>query len=96
MCIVLRGYLHVLGAPSIKSCCTLSISASLTCIRLWYISQIQTFLGVVVGPGFASTSPAIIVSCASHPVGRMAGLPKKTVNRTGGVNTIATRFDRPL
>ena len=28
MYIVLGGYLHVLGAPSVQSCCTISISAS--------------------------------------------------------------------
>ena len=27
-CIVLGGYLLILGAPSVQSCCTLSISAS--------------------------------------------------------------------
>ena len=31
----------------------------LSCICLWQISQIQTCLCVVVGPGFVSTSPAI-------------------------------------
>ena len=30
----------------------------LTCICLWQISQIQTFLFKVVGPGLVSTSPA--------------------------------------
>ena len=28
MYIVLGGYLHILGSPSVQSCCTLSISAS--------------------------------------------------------------------
>ena len=28
LCIVLGGYLHVLCAPSVQSCCTLSISSS--------------------------------------------------------------------
>ena len=32
---------------------------SLPCVCLWQISQIQTCLRVVVGPGFVSTSPAI-------------------------------------
>ena len=42
---------------------------SLTCICLWQISQIQTFLFKVVGPGLASTSPAFVSSSASHPAG---------------------------
>ena len=41
----------------------------LTCICMWQISQIQTLLGVVVGPGFVSTSPAFMRSSASHPGG---------------------------
>ena len=34
----------------------------LTCICLWQISQIQTFLFKVVGPGLVSTSPAFVSS----------------------------------
>ena len=41
----------------------------LTCICLWQISQIQTFLFKVVGPGLVSTSPAFVSSSASHPPG---------------------------
>ena len=41
----------------------------LTCICLWQISQIQTCLFKVVGPGLVSTSPAFVRSSASHPVG---------------------------
>ena len=41
----------------------------LTCICLWQISQIQTLLGVIVGPGLVLTSPAFIRSSASHPKG---------------------------
>ena len=41
----------------------------LTCICLWQISQIQTFLFKVVGPGLVSTSPACVSSSASHPAG---------------------------
>ena len=41
----------------------------LTCICLWQISQIQTFLFKVVGPGFVSTSPSFVSSSARHPVG---------------------------
>ena len=50
----------------------------LTCICLWKISQIQTFLFKVVGPGLVSTSPAFVSSSASHPAGPHA---QKTVNR---------------
>ena len=41
----------------------------LTCICLWQISQIQTCLFKVVGPGLVSTSPAFVRSSASHPAG---------------------------
>ena len=41
----------------------------LTCICLWQISQIQTFLFRVVGPGLVSTSPAFVSNSASHPAG---------------------------
>ena len=41
----------------------------LTCNCLWQISQIQTFLFKVVGPGLVSTSPAFVSSSASHPAG---------------------------
>ena len=41
----------------------------LTCICLWQISQIQTFLLKVVGPGLVSTSPAFVSNSASHPAG---------------------------
>ena len=39
----------------------------LTCICLWQISQIQTCLCVVVGPGLVSRSSAFVRSIASHP-----------------------------
>ena len=41
----------------------------LTCICLWQISQIQTFLFKVVGPGLVSASPAFVSNSASHPAG---------------------------
>ena len=41
----------------------------LPCICLWQISQIQTCLCVVIGPGFVSTSPAFI-RLAKNPVNR--------------------------
>ena len=37
----------------------------LTCICLWQISQIQTFLFRVVGPGLVSTSPAFVSNSGS-------------------------------
>ena len=41
----------------------------LTCICLWQISQIQTFLFKVVGPGLVSTSHAFVSSSTSQPAG---------------------------
>ena len=60
--IVLGRYLHILGAPSVQSCCTLLISTSyhvFFCARyrncrficLW---RIQTCSYVVIRPGFVS------------------------------------------
>ena len=54
----------------------------LTCICLWQISQIQTFLFRVVGPGLVSTSPAFVSNSASHPAGPHGRHAQKTVNRT--------------
>ena len=53
----------------------------LTCICLWQISQIQTFLFKVVGSGLVSTSPAFVSSSASHPAGPHDRHAQKTVNR---------------
>ena len=53
----------------------------LTCICLWQISQIQTFLFKVVGPGLVSTSPAFVSSSASHPSGPHDRHAQKAVNR---------------
>ena len=61
---MLCGYLGILGASSVQSCCTLSKSASYS-VFLWHISQIQTCLCVVVGPGFVSTSTAFMRSSGS-------------------------------
>ena len=66
-------------------------------ICLWQISQIQTGLFKVVGPGLISTSPAYVSSSASHlagPYDRHAHA-ETTVNRApiaGGVSfdTICT------
>ena len=56
----------------------------LTCIWVWQISQIQTCLRVVVGPGLVSTSPAYMRSIASHPASPHGRLAKKNGNRAGG------------
>ena len=53
----------------------------LTCICLWQISQIQTFLFGVVGPGLVSTSPAFVSNSANHPAGPHGRHAQKTVNR---------------
>ena len=49
----------------------------LTCICLWQISQIQTCLFKVVGPGLVSTSPAFVSRSASHPAGPHGRLAPK-------------------
>ena len=49
----------------------------LTCIYFWHISQIQTCLFNVVGPGLVSTSPVFASSSASHTAGPHV---QKTVN----------------
>ena len=59
----------------------------LTCICLWQISQIQTFLFKIVGPGLVSTLPAFVSHSAIHPAGPHA---QKTVNRAGRFDTICT------
>ena len=51
----------------------------LTCICLWQISQIPTFLFKVVGPGLVSTSPAFVSSSASYPAGPHDRHAQKTV-----------------
>ena len=53
----------------------------LTCICLWQISQIQTCLFEVVGPGLVSTSLAFVSSSASHQPGPHGRHAQKTVNR---------------
>ena len=60
----------------------------LTCICLWQISQIQTCLFNVVGPGLVSTSPAFVSNNASHPAGPAC---PKIVNR-GGSTQFAQQF----
>ena len=53
----------------------------LTCICLGQISQIQTCLCVVVGPGLVSTSPDFMRSIASHSAGSHGRLAPKMVIR---------------
>ena len=64
---------------------------------LWQISQLQTCLFKVVGPGLVSTSPAFVRSSASHPVGPHGRLVQKMVNRAplqgaGLFDTFAQQF----
>ena len=73
----------------------------LTCSCMWQISQIQTCLHVVVGPGLVSTSPAFMRRIASHPAGTHDLLAPKTVIGppllgVRGVDTLCTGFARPL
>ena len=63
----------------------------LTCICLWQISQIQTFLFRVVGPGLVSTSPALVSNSANHSAGPHGRHAQKTVNRVPLLG--AGRFD---
>ena len=51
----------------------------LICICLWQISQIQTFLFIVVG--LVSTSPDFVSNSASHPAGPHGRHAQKTVNQ---------------
>ena len=61
----------------------------LTCICLWQISQIQTSLFRVGGPGLVSTSPAFVSNSASHPAG-----PHAQKNGKSGPHLLgAGRFD---
>ena len=63
----------------------------LTCICLWQISQIQTRLFKVVGPGLVTTSPAFVSSSASHPASPHGRHAQTTVNRAPLLG--AGRFD---
>ena len=67
----------------------------LKCICLLQISQIQTRLCDVVGPGLVSTPPDFVRSSASHPSDPHGRLAQKTVNRApiagaGRFDTICT------
>ena len=70
----------------------------LTCTCLWQISQIQTFLFRVVGPGLVSTSPAFVNNRASLPAGPHGWHAKKTVNRApiAGGRGGSTQFAQQL
>ena len=63
----------------------------LTYICLRQISQIQTVLFKVVGPGLVWTSPAFVSSSAIHPAGPHGRHAQKTVNRGG-----STQFAQQL
>ena len=71
----------------------------LTCICLWQISQIQTFLFGVVGPGLVSTSPAFLRNSANHPAGpHWPACPKNGKSRPhcwgqGGSTQFAQQFE---
>ena len=67
----------------------------LTCICLWQISQIQTRLFNVVGPGLVSTLTAFVRSSASHPADPHGQFAQITVTRApisgaGRFDTICT------
>ena len=49
----------------------------LTCSCLWQISQIQTLLGDIVGPGLVSTSLTFLRSSASYPAGPHGRIAQK-------------------
>ena len=65
----------------------------LTCICLWQISQIQTFLFKVVGPGLVSTSPAFVSSSASYPAGSHGRHDQK--NGKSGPHSLQTTLRAP-
>ena len=79
MYIVLGGYLRCTQCSILLNLMDICF---LTCICLWQISQIQTSLCDVVGPGFVSTTPAFIWSSASHPVGPHCRLAQKRFIRS--------------
>ena len=60
---------------------------------LWEISQIQTCLFKVVGPGLVSTSPAFVGSRASHPAGPHGRHAQKTVNGREGSTQFAQQLE---
>ena len=64
----------------------------LPCICLWQISQIQTCLSVVVGPGFVSTSPAFMRSSASHAAGPHGWLARHKGKSDPPLREVSTQF----
>ena len=74
--------------------CSIIDICFLTCICLWQISQIQTCLRVVFGPGLVSTSPVFMRSIASHPDGRLA--PKTVIGPPLLGREGATQFTQGL
>ena len=69
----------------------------LPCIFLWHISQIQTCLRVIVGPGFVSTSHDIFRGAvpAIQRV-RMAGLSKKSKSDGRNRHNLHISLAKPL
>ena len=65
----------------------------LACICLWQISQIQTFLFKVVGPGLVSTSPAFVSSSASHPACPKNGKSGPQCWGRGGLTQFAQQLE---
>ena len=68
----------------------------LTSICLWQISQIQTCLFKVVGPGLVSTSPAFVSSSVSHLAAPHGRHVQKTVNRALIGREDSTQFAQQL
>ena len=77
LCIDLRGYVRILGAPSAPSGFLSDVCFLL--ISLWQMLQIQTCVRVCFGPGFVSTSPAFNSISASQPSGPLGRPAQKTV-----------------
>ena len=65
----------------------------LTCICLWQISQIQTFLFKVVGPGLVSTSPAFVSSGSAGPACQKNGKSGPHCWGRGGSTQFAHQFE---
>ena len=68
----------------------------LTCICLWQISQIQTFLFRVVGPGLVSTSPAFVsnsVSGSAWPACQKNGKSGPHCRGRGGSTQFAQQLE---
>ena len=68
---------RILDAPSVQSCCTLSISVSyhvVCCGR--YRKSSETCSRVIIRPELVSTSDAFMRRHTSHPAGPLSDLPQ--------------------